>query len=93
MLIILGQLSNRLGGVLRMPPYYRQFYVGAGLVGLALLDYLVSVSLAADPAGAPFSHLQSLPATLLLYHLPLALGLTIGLAAAWRYWARLLHER
>jgi hypothetical protein len=98
-LVVLGLLSNRLGAVLKMPPYYRWFYVGAGLVGLSLVTYLVHVSLAADPAlrAAPEAQSAAAMAGLqvaipLLYHLPLAVGLTVGVVAAWRYWSWLLRE-
>lgn len=98
-LVVVGLLSNRLGAVLKMPPYYRWFYVGAGLVSLALVTYLVYVSLAADPALRVAPQAQGASATagqavalLLLYHLPLAFGLTVGVAVAWRYWSWLLRE-
>ena len=93
LLIILGLLSGRLGAVLNMPPKHRWFYLGAGLVAVAWLAYVALVGLAADPRLA--ATLDSATAqTLLLafYHLPLAVGLTIGLVIAWRYWSWLLRQ-
>ncbi len=93
LLVVLGLLSSRLGAVLKMPPAHRWFYLGAGLVGVAWLAYLVRVSLAADSSLATVLHspvAENL--TFVLYHLPLAAGLTIGLGVAWRYWAWLLRE-
>jgi hypothetical protein len=93
LLVALGLLSSRLGAVLKMRPHHRWFYLAAALVGLAWLVYLAHLSLGADPATAP-AMTSGLAQTLvlLLYHLPLAAGLTIGLAAAWRYWAWLLRQ-
>jgi hypothetical protein len=93
LLVVLGLLSSRLGAVLKMPPMYRWFYLGAALVGLAWLAYLARVSLAADPSQTASLASPAAEAwLLLLYHLPLAAGLTIGLVVAWRYWAWLLNE-
>ncbi len=86
-------VENRLGAVLKMPPLYRRFYLGAGLVGFSLIAYVVFVSMAADPASAPQLHSDVAQAVwLLVYHLPLAAGLTVGLVTAWRYWSWLLRE-
>lgn len=93
LLVILGLLSNRLGAVLKMPPRHRWFYVAAALVGLAWLTYVAEVAVGADPASAAsMSSASAQLARLLLYHLPLAGGLTLGLATAWHYWAWLLRQ-
>lgn len=91
MLVIFGMLSNRLGAVIKMPPHYRWFYVGAGLAALALLAYLAGVSLSAEAASPALA--RAAAALLLWYHLPLALGLTLSLSVAWRYWSWLLREQ
>ncbi len=88
-LIVLGLLSRRLGKASRVSPRYSGFFVGAGCL---------SVSAAARFANLIFDWVKpeqiphSLAWTLLYTGLP-ALGLTIGLIAAWRYWSWLLAER
>ncbi|MBI3359674.1 MAG: hypothetical protein HY023_01015 [Chloroflexi bacterium] len=91
MLVIFGMLSHRLGAVIKMPPHYRWFYVSAGLAGLALLAYLAGVSLSVERASSAVTRAADL--LLSWYHLPLALGLTLSLGVAWRYWSWLLRER
>ena len=38
---ILANLSRRYGQVIRLPPYYRGFYVGMVLICVAFLSHLV----------------------------------------------------
>ena len=79
-LIVIGLLSQRLGAVTKMPPYYRLFFVAAGLLGGSTVIRLLSV-------GGPNEALS------LLYALTFALGVTMGLVVAWRYWSWLFSER
>ncbi len=79
-LVVIGLLSQRLGAVTRMPPHYRWCYVAAGLVGLSMLGHLVSVGYEDDLLA-------------LLTNLFFALGVTLGLVVAWRYWSWLFGER
>ena len=91
-LITLGLLSRRLGEVQKMPAYYRLFFVGAALAGLALVARVWWVSLPAagqEPLRAPWLRWVYF----LTHDLAMAVGLTLGVAAAWRYWSRLLGER
>jgi hypothetical protein len=89
---ILARLSEKLGAVTRMPPYYRWFWIGMGFLGIALIAQLayISVSLTEQP-----SHwlLSGSLFYLVTYHVPLAIGVTIGLVVTWRYWGWLLTER
>ena len=41
MYYILANLSRRYGQVIRLPPYYRGFYVGMVLICVAFLSHLV----------------------------------------------------
>ena len=87
-LMLLGRLSQRLGEVTSAAPHYVGFYVGAGLVGVgagARLWNLFDASPAAD------LHQASL--WVLLYNGAPALGVTLGVIFAWRYWSWLLAER
>jgi TPR repeat protein len=79
-LVVLGLLSRRLGAVTRMPPHYRWLYVAASLSGLSALVRVVS-------SGHQDARLE------LIYALAFALGVTVGLAAAWHYWSWLFGER
>lgn len=79
-LVVIGLLSQRLGAVTRTPPYYRWCYVAAGLVGMSTLGRLVSVGYVDERLT-------------LLNNLLFALGVTLGLVIAWRYWSWLFGER
>ena len=92
LLFILARLSEKLGAVTRMPAYYRWFGVGIGFTGIALIAQLmrITVSLTGQTSypwlNAPLFYLVT-------YHVPMAIGLTIGLAVTWLYWSWLLTER
>ena len=92
-LIILAQFGNKLGAVTKMRPFYRGYYVAACLVGLALVVRFVRTSVVwASPES--MSPLLNEPVFyLLLHHLPLALGVTLGVGITWHYWSWLLKER
>jgi hypothetical protein len=89
---ILARLSEKLGSVTRMPPYYRWFQVGTGFLGVALISQFLRISVSlTDQAGYPW--LDTPLFYLVTYHLPMAIGITIGLIVTWRYWSWLLTER
>lgn len=91
-LLILAQLGRKLGAVTKMHSTYRGYYAAAVLVGLALVVRLLRASVFwAEPGELP-SALNEPLLYLLLYHLPLAVGMTIGLAITWHYWKWLLKE-
>lgn len=89
--LILAQLGRKLGAVTKMPPYYRVYYVAVSFLGLALLMRLVRASVFSSPPQDTFALYAPL-FYLWLYHLPLALGVTIGLATTWYYWHWLLKD-
>lgn len=88
---ILANLSRRYGEVIRMPPYYRGFYVAMILVFAAFLGHLVQDSVIIAPEQAP-SMLTADWFFMLTFYLPLAVAVTIGLGVSWRYWAWILKE-
>jgi hypothetical protein len=92
MYYILANLSRRYGQVIRLPPYYRGFYVGMGLICVAFLSHLVQDTLIIAPEQAP-SLLTSDWLYLLTYYIPLALAVTIGIVVAWRYWSWIGKEQ
>jgi hypothetical protein len=79
-LVILGLLSQRLGAVTKTPPYYRWFYVAAGLVVSGVVFRLLTL-------GSGTGDLE------MAYALTFALGVSIGVAVAWKYWSWLFGER
>jgi hypothetical protein len=89
--LIYMNLSRRLGAVTKMRPYYRAFLVAAGFITLSFTTYVLrnSAYLAEDPHA---EWLLSPLAGLLLFHLPLFVGVTIDLIVVWRYWSWLLRE-
>ncbi|MCC7450480.1 MAG: hypothetical protein IT324_23885 [Anaerolineae bacterium] len=79
-LIVLALLSQRLGAVTKRAPIYRWFYVSVVLIAVSIVGRLFAPD-ALDYRAA------------LLYDVPLALGLTLAVVIAWRYWSWLLSER
>jgi hypothetical protein len=91
-LFILAALSQRIGQVRKMPPLYRGFYFGAAALAVAFFGRLLRVSaLLAAPEQPTF--LNSDLFYLVVYYLPLSVGLTVSLAITWRYWSWLLREQ
>jgi hypothetical protein len=88
MLLVLGELSHRLGRVTRVPRYYRGFYIAALLIALNALFYML---LWAELPLSPIL-MDTRVQSFVLLGFP-AVGLTIALAVAWRYWSWLLAER
>jgi hypothetical protein len=91
LLLILAELSKRLGEVTKWPPYYRGLYVGAGLVALALVGRALIWNEAISP-DVDSVFLQTSTATMLLDRLPMAVGVTLSAAVAWRYWRWLFKD-
>jgi hypothetical protein len=92
-LVIFAQFGRKLGAVTKMKPFYNGYYVAASLVSMALVVRFVRASV----FWAPHGSIPSLPSSsvfyLFLYHLPLAVGLCLGLLITWHYWSWLLKER
>ena len=88
-LLIMGLLSRRLGRATRAAPYYIGFFVAAALVGFSALARLVNLVLHLADA----TMLQQDTFWVLIYHGLPALGVTLGVVFAWRYWSWLLAER
>lgn len=89
---ILARLSEKLGAVTRMAPYYRWFWVGIGFLGIGLISQFMRISVSLT-GQSNYRWLDSSLFYLITYHLPMAVGVTIGLAVTWRYWSWLLTER
>jgi hypothetical protein len=92
-LLILAQFGRKLGAVTKMRAFYQGYYVAAGCLGLALVVRFIRASVFWAPPETISTALNAPLFYLLLYHLPLALGLSLGLAITWHYWSWLLKER
>lgn len=89
---ILANLSRRYGDVIRLPPYYRGFYVAMGLIGIAFVSHLIQDSVIIAPEQAP-PLLSNVRFYLFTYYVPLALAVTLAIGIAWRYWSWILKEQ
>lgn len=88
---IFAQLSRRLGEVTKMPHYYRGFYVSMACLSVALIAHFLRTSVfLAEGLGPPVLHSDAF--YLGTYYFPLAIGMTLDLTIAWRYWSWLLRE-
>ncbi len=92
-LYVLAQFGRKLGAVTKMRAFYKGYYAAAGLVAVALMVRLIRASVFWAPSGSIPSLLTSPLFYLLLYHLPLAIGLCLALLITWHYWSWLLKER
>ena len=84
-LIVLAQLSKRLGLMTHAKPYYRGFYVAAVLL-------LVSTAVRFFNDFLLRQDTKQIGWILLYDGLP-ALAISLGVVVAWRYWSWLLAER
>jgi hypothetical protein len=92
-LIILAQFGRKLGAVTKMRPFYRGYYLAVGCVGLALVAHFIRASVFWAPPHTIPPLLNEPLFYLALYHLPLAIGMSLGLGITWHYWKWLLKER
>lgn len=92
-------MSEKFGSVLKMPPLYKWFYVAQFFAGIAAFAHLTqaSVFLTQGPDTLPTRNLylqpNSLEFTLLFYHLPQVISVTIGVIITWKYWGWLITDR
>ncbi len=91
LLYIFANLSQRLGAVTKMKPYYRGFYGAMACLMISVLARVAGSSLALS------GHLsaQSLTSPLFLaaYHIPFVIAMIISVGVAWHYWSWLFKEK
>jgi hypothetical protein len=88
---ILARLSERLGSVEKMEPIYRYYYVAIFFLAVGYLTQLLMANI--DSASEDFpTWLTSAWFPLLGHHIPLTVGVSIGLAVTWRYWSWLVMD-
>ncbi len=85
-MLVVGELSRRLGAVLKTGSTYRWFYVSAAIVFISVIVRLLSVGLTKEEFATSDGSTWAL-----LYTVPLTSGVLVGLAAAWRYWGWLIY--
>jgi len=90
--LILARLSQKLGAVTKMPPYYRGFYASIAFLCLSLASRLVRISTALTGPDQTVPLLEQEIFYLYTHHLPLAIGMLAALAIAAKYWGWLLKE-
>lgn len=90
--IILARLSQKLGAVTKMPPYYKGFYVSVALLCLALVSRVVHISAVLTETGRTAALFAEESFSLAAHHVPMALGMLVSVLVAGRYWGWLLKE-
>ena len=92
-ILILFQLSKKLGEVTKMRPFYRAYYVSIVFLTMALVARIVNASQLLSPATRlqtweqDYWMLSPLPHNILL-----AIGLTVALFVTAKYWGWLVKE-
>lgn len=86
---VMAQISRRFGEVTHRPPLYRGFYAAIGLLAGPLVVRLWAIGLA-DPSRADLGG-NALAAW--VHDLPLAVGISVSVVVAWRYWGWLIYAR
>jgi hypothetical protein len=89
---LFANFSRRLGNVTKMADYYRWFRIANGLVALAAVSQVVrgTADMACDLV-LPF--LLAPWFSLVTFHIPLAIGVTLDLVLVWYYWGWILKEK
>src|SRR5258708_12938907 len=77
-LMVIAQLSQRLGAVTKRPSIYRWYYVSVVLVALSVVERLVAL-IAPNPFSTP-----------LLYNVPFTARLVLAVVIAWPYFSCVL---
>ncbi len=88
-LAVMGSLSRRLGRVTKAKAYFFGFYIAAALVILGVIARIMHLGSSVDRQIELSNNLT----WVMLYNGAPALGITLGLVLAWRYWSWLLAER
>lgn len=90
--LILAELSQRLGAVTKMRRYYLGFYIGGIFFVISLISRVLKISVFST-RQQNLAFLNEDVFYLLTYHAPLAIGTTISLAVTLLYWGWLLKEK
>ena len=93
--LLFANFSRRLSAVTRMANYHRWFLVANVLVILAAMSQAMRSTAALAPDLAPPILVNEMKAwfSLVSFHIPLVMGITIDLVLAWYYWGWILKEK
>jgi hypothetical protein len=86
---VMAQISRRFGEVTHRPPLYRGFYVSLALMFFPLMVRLLSIG----QSDSALDGLGGRSIGALLHDVPLAVGITLAVIIAWRYWGWLIYAR
>jgi len=91
--LLFALFSRRLSSVTRMTNYHRWFLVAAVFVILAAMSQVIRSTAALAPSGVAPPVLLEPWFSLVSFHIPLAIGITIDLVLVWYYWGWILKEK
>lgn len=86
---ILARLSNRLGSVQKMPAIYRYYYIALFFLVIGYITQMLMIRISFTPENFP-NWITSPWFLLFAHHLPLTIGVSIGLVITWCYWSWLI---
>ncbi|MCP4537395.1 MAG: hypothetical protein GY832_09635 [Chloroflexi bacterium] len=90
---LFANFSRRLSAVTRMANHHQWFLIANIFVALAAMSQIIrSTAALAPPNIAPAVVLQPW-FSLISFHIPLAIGITIDLVLVWYYWGWILKEK
>jgi hypothetical protein len=89
MLAVIGLLSRRLGRATGAAPYYLGFFAASLMVAISVAARIINLYRPDEALERVYTD----PLWILLYTGLPALGVTVGVILAWRYWSWLLAER
>jgi hypothetical protein len=90
---LFAHFSRRLSAVTRMANHHRWFLVAAVFVTLAAMSQVIRSTAALAPPGVAPPVLLKPWFSLVSFHIPLAIGITIDLVLVWYYWGWILREK
>ena len=89
---LFANFSRRLSAVTKMTNHHRWFLAASVFVALAAMSQLVQGITALAPDAA-LSILLEPWFSLVSFHIPLVIGVTIDLVLVWYYWGWILKEK
>jgi uncharacterized membrane protein (DUF4010 family) len=90
--LLFASFSRRLSAVTRMANNDRWFFTASALIVVATMSQVMRSTAALAPNVAPPVLLEPW-FSLVSFHIPLVIGVTIDLVLVWYYWGWILRER
>ena len=89
---LFANFSRRLSAVTKMANHHRWFPVANGFITLAAMSQVMRSTASLAPNLAPPVLLESW-FSMVSFHIPLAIGVSIDLVLVWYYWGWILKEK